>query len=93
MTDKNPLLAPFTSPHNAPPFDVIKDEHYLPAVKLAIEEARANIESIKNSSENPTFDNTIAAMGMAGGSPGIGTRIFLNPPSAGAAGKACRRCD
>lgn len=87
MTDKNPLLAPFTSPHNAPPFDVIKDEHYLPAVKLAIEEARANIESIKNSSENPTFDNTIAAMGMAGERLGMVTGIFYNQLSAGASDK------
>lgn len=87
MTDKNPLLAPFTSPHNAPPFDVIKDEHYLPAVKVAIEEARANIESIKNSSENPTFDNTIAAMGMAGERLGMVTGIFYNQLSAGASDK------
>lgn len=87
MTDKNPLLAPFTSPHNAPPFDVIKDEHYLPAVKLAIEEARANIDAIKNSSENPTFDNTIAVMGMAGERLGMVTGIFYNQLSAGASDK------
>lgn len=82
MTDKNPLLADFTAPQGAPPFDKIREEHYLPAVKAAIEEARANIESIKSNPENPTFDNTIAAMGLAGEKLGMVTGIFYNQLSA-----------
>lgn len=81
---QNPLLSPFTAKHNAPPFDQIKDDHYLPAVKVAIEEARANIDAIKNSTENPTFENTIAAMEMAGEKLGMVTGIFYNQLSAGA---------
>lgn len=80
----NPLLSPFTAPHNAPPFDKIQDGDYLPAVKAAIEEARANIDAIKNSPENPTFENTIAAMEMAGERLGMVTGIFYNQLSAGA---------
>lgn len=82
MTDKNPLLVDFETPHGAPPFDKIREEHYLPAVKAAIEEARANIEAIKNNPENPTFDNTIAAMELAGEKLGMVTGIFYNQLSA-----------
>jgi peptidyl-dipeptidase Dcp len=82
MTDKNPLLADFTNPHGAPPFDQIKEEHFLPAVKIAIEEARANIDAIKNNPENPTFENTIEAMEMAGEKLGMVSGIFYNQLSA-----------
>lgn len=82
MPDQNPLLAEFTAPHGAPPFDKIKDEHYLPAVKVAIEEARAQIEAIKANPENPTFDNTITAMELAGERLGMVTGIFYNQLSA-----------
>lgn len=84
MTDNNPLLSDFTNKHNAPPFDIIKEEHYLPAVKAAIEEARANIDAIKNSSENPTFDNTIGALELASETLGMTTGIFYNQLSAAA---------
>ncbi len=82
MTDKNPLLEDFTLPHGAPPFDQIREEHYLPAVKAAIEEARAHIEEIKANTENPTFENTITAMELAGEKLGMVTGIFYNQLSA-----------
>lgn len=82
MTDTNPLLADFTNPHGAPPFDKIREEHYLPAIKAAIEEARANIEAVKNNPENPTFENTIEAMELAGEKLGMATGIFYNQLSA-----------
>jgi peptidyl-dipeptidase Dcp len=82
MADKNPLLEDFTLPHGAPPFDRIKEEHYLPAVRAAIEEARAHIEAIKTNSENPTFENTITAMELAGEKLGMVTGIFYNQLSA-----------
>lgn len=82
MTDKNPLLEDFTLPHGAPPFDQIHEEHYLPAVKAAIEEARAHIEEIKANTENPTFENTITAMELAGEKLGMVTGIFYNQLSA-----------
>lgn len=83
MTDHNPLLAEFKNPHNAPPFGSIKEEHYLPAVKVAIEEARANIEAIKANPENPTFENTIEALELASEKLGMVSGIFYNQLSAG----------
>lgn len=84
MTRTNPLLEEFTNPHNAPPFDKIKDEDYLPAVRTSIEEARANIEAIKNSPENPTFENTIAALELCSEKLGMVSGIFYNQLSAAA---------
>ncbi len=83
-TDKNPLLAAFKSQHEAPPFDAIQEEHYLPAVKAAIEEARSNIAAIRDSAENPTFENTIAAMELASEKLGTVAGIFYNQLSAAA---------
>ncbi|PZQ45434.1 MAG: peptidase M3 [Micavibrio aeruginosavorus] len=82
MSAQNPLLEKFSAPHDAPPFDIIKAEHYLPAIKIAIEEARTHIEAIKASTENPTFENTIVAMELAGERLGTITGIFYNQLSA-----------
>lgn len=82
MADKNPLLEDFSLPHGAPPFDAIKEEHYLPAVRIAIEEARASVEAVKNNSENPTFENTVVALGLAGEQLGMASGIFYNQLSA-----------
>lgn len=81
-TVQNPLLEEFKTPHNAPPFDLIKEEHYLPAVKAAIEEARANVEAIKANPENPTFENTVTALELSGEKLGMVTGIFYNQLSA-----------
>ena len=42
MTD-NPLLAPWSGPFSAPPFDRIRAEHFLAAFDQAIPEARAEL--------------------------------------------------
>ena len=43
---ENPLLTESSSPYGAPQFDKIKNEHYLPAFKAGIEEAKAEIDAI-----------------------------------------------
>lgn len=61
MTD-NILLKDFDTPYQTPPFDKIKPEFFVPAIKEYIEEARSNIDAIKNNAEEPTFENTIEAL-------------------------------
>lgn len=80
--DDNPLLQISTLPNHAPPFDRIKEEHFLPAVEEAIAEARRNIEAIKNSPETPDFDNTIEALETASETLGTVTSVFYNQLSA-----------
>ncbi|MDX1905176.1 MAG: M3 family metallopeptidase [Thermonemataceae bacterium] len=62
----NPLLAQWDTPHQTPPFDKIKNEHYVPALQFAIQEAKKEIEAIANNSEKPTFENTIVALENSG---------------------------
>ena len=61
----NPLLKPWGTPHQTPPFSQIRNEHYAPAVKEAIKEAEANIQKIIRQKEQPTFENTVVALQTA----------------------------
>lgn len=74
----NPLLQISTLPNHAPPFDKIRNEHYLPAVEAGIREARANIEKIKSEKEAPTFKNTIVALESASELLGQASTVFYN---------------
>lgn len=78
----NPLLAGSGLPNDVPPFDQIVEEHYLPAIKAAIEEARANIAAIKANPDAPDFKNTIVALETASDRLGDVSGIFYNQLSA-----------
>ena len=64
--EMNPFLMPYDTPYGAIPYDRITLEHYIPAVKEGIVREEKIIESICNSDEEATFDNTIAALDYAG---------------------------
>lgn len=51
----NPLLAPA----RLPAFDLIRPEHYLPALDVALQEMQATVASIKADPAPPTFRNTV----------------------------------
>ena len=55
----NPLLNTFNTPFNTVPFNEIKLEHFLPAVKKGIETGLQNLKKIQDNTEEPTFENTI----------------------------------
>ncbi len=59
---KNPLLAPFRTPHQSTPFGEIKPEHYIPAIKKDIQESLKAINKITDQKAQPSFDNTINAL-------------------------------
>lgn len=62
----NPFVLEWNTPHQTPPFDKIKPEHYIPAFEFGIEQAKAAIKDIKNNPEEPTFQNTIVALDRTG---------------------------
>ncbi len=62
----NPFFAPSTLPFQAPPFDKIKDDDFQPAIEAGMAQQRAEIETIANNPEPPTFDNTIVALEKSG---------------------------
>lgn len=61
----NPLLQAWSTPFGLPPFDLIKDEDFAPAIDAALSEARDNIRAITENDEAPNFDNTIKALELA----------------------------
>ncbi len=62
----NPLLADWTTPDEAPPFDRIKPEHFRAAYARALADHEAEIAAITADPAPPSFDNTIAALELAG---------------------------
>jgi peptidyl-dipeptidase Dcp len=62
----NPLLRPWTGPHGLPPFESITTDHFRPAFETALAEQQAEIAAIADSTEAPTFANTLEAMERSG---------------------------
>ncbi len=54
------------TPYGIPPFDKIKIEHYMPAIKAGIAEQEAEIKAIVDNPAAPTFENTVAALELSG---------------------------
>ena len=74
----NPLLTESGLRYEAPAFDKITEEHYLPAFEAAIAEGKQEIEAIVNNPEAPTFENTILELEYAGGKLNTVAGIFYN---------------
>ena len=62
----NSLMKQSTLPFNAPDFSRIKENDYLPAIRAAIAEQRAEIKKITYNKQKPTFVNTILAYERSG---------------------------
>lgn len=58
----NPFFAEYDTPFGVPPFDRIRNEHFLPAIQEGIKQQEAAIEQIIASRQAPTFENTIVAL-------------------------------
>jgi len=72
----NPLVKNWDTPHQTPPFDEIKTEHFMPAFKYAIEVAEKEVEAIANSGsklgapvpsvQKPTFQTVMLPLAQSG---------------------------
>src|SRR2546423_6970291 len=58
----NPLFVESTLPYHAPRFDLIRNEHYQPALEEGMRQQLAEIDVIAKQTQAPTFENTIEAM-------------------------------
>lgn len=79
---QNILAKPFKTPFGTAPFSKIKNAHFLPAFKLAIEEAKKEIDTIVNNPDDPTFQNTIEALDFSGEQLDRISSVFFNLNSA-----------
>ena len=57
----NPLLQDWDTPYGLPPFETIRTEHFVPALRAAMQANRAELDAIAAQPAPPGFDNTIAA--------------------------------
>ena len=62
----NPLLQPWTGAYGLPPFAAVRPAHFGSAFELAMQAHRAEVDAIATSTDEPSFDNTIAALDRAG---------------------------
>lgn len=77
----NPLANRSDLPYELPPFDLIRDEHYLPAFYAGCEEQLAEVNAILESGA-PTFENTIVALEKSGRMLFRVLSVFYNKSSA-----------
>jgi len=73
---ENPFLAEWDTPFETPPFNEIKNEHFMPAFLKTMEMETAEIDAINNNTEAPTFKNTIEAFEISGKMRGRVSRVF-----------------
>ncbi|MFM9826565.1 M3 family metallopeptidase [Flavobacterium sp.] len=76
------LIEKFQTKHNTAPFSQIKLDDYKPAFLENIAAAKAEIDSIINNPEKPTFENTIEALDFSGDALDRLSSIFFNLNSA-----------
>mgnify|MGYP000182746837 CR=1 FL=1 len=62
----NPLLADWNTPFGLPPFADISDDDFAPGFDAALDEARAELATITDNADAPTFENTIDALELMG---------------------------
>ncbi|AJW78821.1 M3 family metallopeptidase [Clavibacter michiganensis] len=65
-TPANPFLEPSSLPSGMPPFADIREEHFRPAFEAGIAEHLAEVRAIAESTEPPTFENTLVALERSG---------------------------
>ncbi len=81
-TSNNPFFQEWTTPFGVPPFPLIKEVHFLPAIKEGILRQRSEVEAIAACADPPTFSNTVEALDRSGEFLSKVTSVFSNLSSA-----------
>ena len=82
VKETNPLLVEWNTPHQTPPFQEIKHEHFIPAIDATLKEAKEEVDVIISNTDQPTFQNTIVALEVAGEKLERVTSVLFNLNSA-----------
>jgi len=78
----NPFFTKYNTPYEVPPFHLIKNEHFKPAILEGIKQQQAEIDAIVKNPKAPTFENTILAMEKSGELLSKASTVFYNLNSA-----------
>jgi peptidyl-dipeptidase Dcp len=81
-TDNNPFFADYATPFEVPAFDRIKTEHFMPAFIEGMKKQASEIDAIIQNSEQPTFENSVAAKDRSGNMLTRVSNVFNNLTSA-----------
>ena len=81
-TSSNPFLQTYNTPFQVPPFQQIENDHFLPAIEVALSEAREEIKTITENADSPSFENTIEALEFSGARLDKITSVLFNLNSA-----------
>lgn len=81
-TSDNPFFTPSTLPYQLPPFELIRDEHYLPAIEHGVAQQKAEVEAIASLEDAATFENTLEALERSGAVLSRVLHVFYNKSSA-----------
>ena len=74
----NPLTQKWNTSRQTPPFNEIKNEHWLPAFEEAVAVAKQEIEAIAGNAAAPDFENTVVALDLAGDRLSTIADLFFN---------------
>ncbi|WP_214108385.1 M3 family metallopeptidase [Acrocarpospora catenulata] len=77
----NPFLSPSSLPYRLPPFQEIREEHYVPAFEQGMAEHLAEVAAIAANPEPPTFANTVEALERSGQLLERVSTVFFNQTS------------
>ena len=78
QTQSNPLFEASALPFQAPDFNAIQDEHFLPALNEGMKQHLAEIEAIAANPEPATVANTLEAMERSGALLTRTSQVFFN---------------
>lgn len=76
--ESNPFFEPWNTPFSAPPFDIIKTEHFLPAFEKAMSMHLEEVDAIANADSVPTFANTVEQLELSGAELSRVAYVFFN---------------
>lgn len=66
QSDQNPFFSEWKTPLGTPPFEKIRNEHYMPAFEKGMCRQKAEMKAIITNPEPATFENTIEALDYSG---------------------------
>ncbi len=78
----NPFFSPSQLPFEAPDFDDIRNDDYLPAFEEGMRQELQEIDAIVSNPATPTFENTLVALERSGQLLTRVERVFFNMTSA-----------
>lgn len=77
-TETNPLLTKWNTPYEVPPFNLIQNNHFEPAILQGLNDQIVEIKTITSDKNEATFENTIIALENSGKGLKRVSTVFYN---------------